>query len=47
MPAVSDAVRQTLLAPVYDVAKETPLYRTISLSGELGFDVYLKREDLQ
>jgi threonine dehydratase len=42
-----DAIKQTLLARVYDVAIETPLDRARKLSTKLGCDVYLKREDLQ
>lgn len=42
-----EAIKQTLLARVYDVAIESPLDRASKLSGELGFETYLKREDLQ
>jgi threonine dehydratase len=42
-----DPLKQTLLARVYDVAKETPLQRAAKLSRQLGVEVYLKREDLQ
>jgi threonine dehydratase len=44
---MQDAVRQTLLARVYDVASETPLERATKLSQLADCDVYLKREDLQ
>ncbi|HSX16574.1 MAG TPA: threonine ammonia-lyase, biosynthetic [Patescibacteria group bacterium] len=44
---MNDAVKQTLLARVYDVAVETPLERAAKLSTQTGCDVYLKREDLQ
>jgi len=44
---MNDAVKQTLLARVYDVAIESPLDKAAKLSKQLGCDVYLKREDLQ
>jgi threonine dehydratase len=44
---MQDALKQTLLAKVYDVAKETPLQRAQKLSAQLGHEVFLKREDLQ
>lgn len=44
---VNDAIRDTLLARVYEVAIETPLEHADKLSTQLGFEVYLKREDLQ
>jgi threonine dehydratase len=44
---MQDAVRQTLLAHVYDVAIKTPLERADKLSGLTGSEIYLKREDLQ
>ncbi len=44
---MQDAVQQTLLARVYDVAVKTPLDRAQKLSTRLGCEVYLKREDLQ
>lgn len=44
---MSDAVKQTLLAPVYDVAIETPVDYSDKLSKQLKTDIYLKREDLQ
>ncbi len=44
---MNDAVKQTLLARVYDVAVETPLEPAVKLSAALGRGVYLKREDLQ
>ena len=42
-----DILRRVLRAPVYDVARETPLERAPLLSERLGNEVYLKREDLQ
>lgn len=42
-----DAVKQTLLARVYDVAIESPLDQARKLSEQLGFEIFLKREDLQ
>ena len=42
-----DGIIQTLLAPVYDVAKQSPLDKASKLSAQLGSEVYLKREDLQ
>jgi threonine dehydratase len=44
---MNDATKQTLLARVYDVAVRSPLDRAVKVSGQLGFDVFLKREDLQ
>jgi threonine dehydratase len=44
---MQDAVRQTLLARVYDVAIETPLEQAHKLSQLADCKVYLKREDLQ
>lgn len=44
---MEDAIRQTLLASVYDVAIETPLHFAHKLSRELHNNIYLKREDLQ
>src|SRR5690606_11878820 len=44
---MNDAVKQTLLARVYDVAIESPLEQAAKLSTQLGCEVYLKREDLQ
>ena len=44
---MKDPLKQTLLARVYDVAKETPLQRAAKLSQQTGVQVYLKREDLQ
>lgn len=43
----TDAVRDTLLARVYDVAIETPVEKADKLSAILGTTAYLKREDLQ
>lgn len=40
-------VKRTLLAPVYDVAVETPLDEAPILSEAIGHRVWLKREDLQ
>ena len=44
---INDAIRETLLARVYDVAIKTPLERADKLSAQYSFEVYLKREDLQ
>ena len=40
-------LQRILQARVYEVAKETPLDHAPVLSGKLGSDVYLKREDMQ
>jgi threonine dehydratase len=39
--------QQILLAPVYDLAVETPLAKLDQLSQRLGNQVWLKREDMQ
>ncbi len=44
---MKNAVNETLLARVYDVAVETPLKKASKLSDSLGMPLYLKREDLQ
>jgi threonine dehydratase len=44
---MNNNLKNTLLAPVYDVAVRSPLELGKKLSSELGFDVYYKREDLQ
>ena len=44
---MKDAVTQTLLARVYDVAIESPLEKARLASAGLGNNLYLKREDLQ
>lgn len=44
---LDDIVKKILTAPVYDVAIKSPLDRAEKLSGSIGCDVYLKREDLQ
>jgi threonine dehydratase len=44
---MNDAIRDTLLASVYDVAMETPLQPAPKLSAELDNAIYIKREDLQ
>jgi threonine dehydratase len=44
---MNDATKQTLLARVYDVAVRSPLERAAKMSGQLGCEVFLKREDLQ
>lgn len=44
---MNDATKLTLLARVYDVAVCSPLDHAAKLSQQLGFEVYLKREDLQ
>ena len=40
-------IKRILNAPVYDVARETPLDPAPFLSARLGNEVWLKREDLQ
>ncbi|MGR8919565.1 MAG: threonine ammonia-lyase, biosynthetic [Gammaproteobacteria bacterium] len=40
-------VKMILRAPVYDVARETPLEQMPSISARLGNRVWLKREDMQ
>lgn len=40
-------IERILRARVYDVALESPLTRAQTLSGRLGNEVFLKREDLQ
>ena len=40
-------VKMILLAPVYDVARETPLEVAPAISRRLGNRVWLKREDMQ
>lgn len=45
MPA--EILRKVLTAPVYDVAKETPLELAPLLSKRLQNNIWLKREDLQ
>ncbi|WP_310045645.1 threonine ammonia-lyase, biosynthetic [Pseudomonas sp. SORGH_AS_0211] len=47
LPMLEQYVKKTLLAPVYDVAIETPLQPARALSERLGCQVLLKREDLQ
>lgn len=42
-----DAIRDTLLAHIYDVARETPLQPAHKLTATLGNQLYLKREDTQ
>lgn len=44
---MTDPVKLTLLARVYDVAVESPLELAATLTSQLGTRVYLKREDLQ
>ena len=44
---LDEYLRRSLLATVYDVARETPLDRAPRLSAKLGHDVRLKREDTQ
>lgn len=44
---MTDAVRETLLARVYDVAVETPLRQAAKLTLATGSNIYLKREDMQ
>ena len=43
----NDYLKMVLKAPVYDVAKETPLDPMNSLSKRLNNHVWLKREDMQ
>ena len=45
--AVEDWLRAILTAPVYEVARRTPLDPAPRLSARLGAQVLLKREDLQ
>lgn len=47
MIRLEDYVRRTLLACVYDVAKETPLEEARYLSRRLKNNILFKREDLQ
>ena len=42
-----DYLRRILLAPVYDVARETELTALTKLSSRLKHNIYLKREDQQ
>lgn len=42
-----EILRRVITAPVYDVAKETPLELAPLLSKRLQNEIYLKREDLQ
>ncbi|GAA4889540.1 threonine ammonia-lyase, biosynthetic [Ferrimonas pelagia] len=44
---IQQTLRQILLAPVYDVAKQTELSGLKKLSARLGVNVWLKREDQQ
>jgi threonine dehydratase len=44
---IDDIVREILTSRVYDVAIESPLERAAKLSFQTGYEVYLKREDLQ
>jgi threonine dehydratase len=44
---INDTVRDILTSRVYDVAIESPLKRATKLSASCGYNVYLKREDLQ
>lgn len=45
--AKPDYFQQILLAPVYDLAVETPLSKLDKVSERLGNQVWLKREDMQ
>jgi threonine dehydratase len=47
MRMLSEYIKNILSAQVYDVAIETPLELAPMLSGRLGNQVWLKREDLQ
>ena len=40
-------VKMILKAPVYDVARETPLEIAPAISRRIGNQVWLKREDMQ
>ncbi|MFK7957207.1 MAG: threonine ammonia-lyase, biosynthetic [Lysobacterales bacterium] len=42
-----DCLRRSIAAPVYDVARRTPLDSADNLSRRLGQQIWLKREDLQ
>ncbi|KAI9164461.1 threonine deaminase [Blastocladiella emersonii ATCC 22665] len=42
-----DYLKMILTAPIYDLAKETPLHFAETLSNRLGNFIYLKREDMQ
>jgi threonine dehydratase len=44
---MNEATKQILLAHVYDVAVRSPLDTAAKMSSQLGFEVLLKREDLQ
>jgi threonine dehydratase len=44
---LDDYVKMILRAPVYDVARETPLELAPAISRRLGNRVWLKREDMQ
>jgi threonine dehydratase len=44
---MNEAIKQTLLARVYDVAVETSLELARKLTAQIGGNIYLKREDLQ
>ena len=40
-------LRRALTAPVYDLARRTPLEKAPILSARIGRNLWLKREDLQ
>jgi threonine dehydratase len=44
---INDYLKMILKAPVYDIARETPLDRAPELSRRLNNNVWLKREDTQ
>ena len=44
---LDDYLKEILRAPVYDVARETPLDAMPQMSRRLGNAVWLKREDMQ
>ena len=46
-PTDAEYLRKILLAPIYDLAKVTPLQNMKKLSERLGCEVLLKREDMQ
>ncbi len=47
MGMLDQYLKMILKAPVYDVARETPLERLTAISRRLHNDVWLKREDMQ
>ena len=45
--SAQDYLQKILLAPVYEIARQTPLDYLPGLSERLGNEIFLKREDLQ